>query len=929
MPKRKKVKRSEPGKAPGAIQQHEDAAQAHEDNVQATVEPSVMQLKEMIDELKAAVRKSEAAARKSEKFSTMVKAEIDELKAAARKSDKFSTMVKKLRVHDQALADLVTIFGATNEVKRDEVLEVFATCDYDLNDECLRKLQELVGPPLADKTIEDRLANGSETPEEVFAEFHTKLRASSEPAASVGVIKLTEDGRTLLETVVGDMSDSVFADTSDVNAAKEALIKRLKELPCQPEGWESIDESLLEAFDVPKLAELMASKVEERDKDGVYKELHDELTQHFSNFVLPRDSSFKYNWLPTSKTGSTEERLMQNTVSSLVNVFVKIFRTATQVDSPMTGQQQCESNVDLAVPIPTVFEFFNDKDTLHLFKERKHQSFYIRESSKGEGAAIIKVDHAVELRTESVEKRFFFAVGETGSAETTKQRVDTSKCHMCSKAELNLLALHAKKELRALSANAFVFSCVCSADRIQLFSYRTTDNFITTTRLCDFEVPTTSGFFTSSQQTEGQVLRWRSILKGLLTVLQLKHLVAAQAIQLKELEYTRPTADFIARTGKITTPLKRGKPPTSSNPTESKKAKRHEEAQGDRSRSPQDQCLIGLRNGTLRMVVTRQTARRNNTTLYFGYAWQLGFSPFYVVVKHVGNSGFREEAHLHQSAASLAPKGVLPLWAWTDNNEMIASLKLDGLSEAEEIVGGVMLMPLAEEWKYPCNQPQGFLQRVWAELCPTLLCLANAGLFHNDLRQDNVMVWQGRLCLMDFGYAAWTRDCVNVRGLACRHHCMQAPELRRPDFEAVIGEPQLVFTLGSLLLYALTTDFEGLLAVDRHMEGAEILLIAFAHLEEGLPTGKELPAGWQHGIPLVLQLLKTLLNPDPGSRPRLVDAVKLLNSKLNSWYAADCQVPEADLGATALPAQIDSISCDPTRPGRFQRSHVNLIHGSA
>jgi hypothetical protein len=291
----------------------------------------------------------------------------------------------------------------------------------------------------------------------------------------------------------------------------------------------------------------------------------------------------------------------------------------------------------------------------------------------------------------------------------------------------------------------------------------------------------------------------------------------------------------------------------------------------------------------LRVVVKDAVSRGDGTHLFFGYASQAGQESFHVAFKYVGHSGFLQEALMHQAAAQLAPEGVLPLLAWTDDSSAIQALKLPGLpttkSQLDLLGGGVLLMPLGKDWEYPSNNPLEFLHRVVREVCPTLQMLAENSLYHNDLKMGNIVEWQGRLHLIDFGYASWGQNSTNRKVLVCGKHYTQAPELGNPSYAGRIGEPQLVFTLGSLVLEAVTADFDDCFWFERQSVPATELNLAFSQLEVQVNRQPELlpPGGWNHGFSPVVKLLSQLLAANPAHRPSIQDSVAMLEQVWHDW----------------------------------------------
>jgi hypothetical protein len=643
-----------------------------------------------------------------------------------------------------------------------------------------------------------------------------------------------------------------------------------------------------------------------------YTKLRGALSAHFDSikFTAPVE------WL--AGLASNAETLGPFPAALMVDALMSIYLTTTTINLKPADKQQCEGNMDLSVALPAVFNFFKEapgqvQHMILVYKERMHAAYHKRETGKHVGstgplddksvtkasklARTIKADQVLETANSDADNRFALAVGETAqSFQQRKYDQDTQKCHKCSKAELSLLALNTAEAIQELAKTAFVFSCVCTGEEVELYSYRVTAGFVKTVKLVTFSVPIHVASFKTT--------KWDKVLEGFLTALQLKHWAAKQAQQLRENAFKNVSIAQAA--GSLLYTPAHG-PTDSAQPQEEPQEKkgpsieyslRSTRSSRRAKKSPSGQSRDGLATQTLRFVVQRQLERDENTRVFFGYASQPGQAAFYLVIKYIGRNHFYDEARLHQTAFSLAPEGVLPLWAWTDSKAAIQALGLPGLptsrAELMAVGGGVLLMPQAEEWLYPVDRPLRFLEQVVSELCPTLQALADAGLYHNDVRRSNVLVYQGRLCLMDFGFASWKQDCLNRRGLVCGKHYMQGPELlEESTFIGTPGEAQLVFTLGSLIQDGILFDLDDM---DRTEMSARSLLYGLKAMVPGMLPQVDmdmqedepikLNATWQLGLALVVPLLDACMAFPEQARPRLADATARLDCVLSEWYEA-------------------------------------------
>ena len=583
------------------------------------------------------------------------------------------------------------------------------------------------------------------------------------------------------------------------------------------------------------------------------------------------------------------------------------------------GGQQLECNIDLRI-IREALAIFVTKHTINVTRERTHICHAQRESEKhkvqssGLSARTFKVDHAIEIRASVPEQRSTLGVVEISLAsgkDSRKNIRDTFKAHACSKSELCVLGT--SEQHGYLADNACVFSIVCDGPKLTVYTYRLVRrDQVVAEKLTVFEVPTNDASFATMQVG--------TILEGYLNLLQLSACVEKQAEVLQKANYTRSIlASPIGSLGASVTPAKGDK--------KSQKKTKASRATPPPTPSPPPmsmatQATHGLASHTLTVQVESVMKRDFNTQLFFGTARQLAQPPFSVVAKHIGNDSYLQEVHHHSAAAAIAPDGVVPVLACTANRAAIAALQLPiRLADGS---GGVMLIPQATPYEYPTKQPLTFIYTVLSELCPTLLQLTAQRLYYYGLRMANLVLWRGRLCLIDFGHAAWGHDCLNRSALECNQHAMGVPELDEDDYVAgPIGEPQIVYTLGAFLLQALASDLAPFLCCLPQFSTAEELLNGLQRASKDIAAGtlpresvEQVPAEWVPGLPLVIATLDKLLSYDYEARPSLPEAVELLEGLFQDWRKAARMLREKALADANI---VDSDALRQAEPAGLRR----------
>lgn len=628
----------------------------------------------------------------------------------------------------------------------------------------------------------------------------------------------------------------------------------------------------------------------------------------------------------------------------LRNALMRIWHSCHFVDETFQGQQ-LECNVDQRVATPLFFEAFHHPGLSHVTKERVHKGYFERERYKKSiqtstlADNIYKVDHVVEGRSSNPNRRFVFGCGETAltAEEDSKIRTDTIKCHECNRAELSLLELNEEPAAQELACTVFCFSCIVAGPSVRAFSYRMTHGLPWCQELFSYVVPETATQLTT--MVDGG---WVSMLEGLLATWLLAERTAAQAQILAGLGFDRKLnterALVQGALGAKTTP--RGFKTSSSKTGKDKQRQRPSESGGgsvspsygksEHKRSENGSLMQQLGGNRAVLEIDNIVERRSNVRLLPGRLIQTyGGSAIQVVVKYIGNRGFHEEAHMHQAAAAIAPEGVLPLLGWTANSALIANLRLPGLPRYEELKqqgGGILIMPRGQPLRYTWQQPLELLHQVHAQLCPTLLALAQAGLYHNDLKWDNVVVWKKRLYLIDFGLAAWKQDGVNRKGARGGGQNVQAPELRDRNYLGPVGESQLVFTLGSFLMDGFLYDLHAAMGCSMPPgEPSSELVYHLARLHKRSPSdprGAALSEVWARGLAPVHRVLASLMDLNWDRRPRLKHAVSMLGRLYHEWSVAMSSGEDA-MGT--VPEPVEAYKDTPGKKPAADRPRLPLV----
>jgi hypothetical protein len=657
----------------------------------------------------------------------------------------------------------------------------------------------------------------------------------------------------------------------------------------------------------------------------------------------------KQDWL----TGGTE-KLLEPCIEFLRGSIVEMYKSAIRVNLPFGNDQLGEVNVDIRVPIPLFFDHFNSELLVHGTKELHHATLANRESMKvlcahrasqspgvqeqasdlaGLPERAFKLDHLVVSKSEEAAAQLCFGTGETAYKDkvgSNKVRKDTRKCHDCAKAELYWVSISDADEHKALAEAMTTFSCICAGDSMVVYVYRRTESLVVCQVLFKYTVPSTREDFKSYIESE---TNFSGLIHGLLSTIQLKHLVEQQAQMFVDAKYKRAKkpkeragVDDSKQESELGVDGYSPQKPSSRDKSKGKDGSRSGSKSGGASgKSPSEQVLAGLTNHNLMLDVKLLERDSYTSYVFLGTARQHGEKAFPVAIKYVPDSSFVAEAYCHQAAAALAPDGVLPLYAFTGDSEAILALKLPSVSQVPA-GAGVLIMPRGMAWTPPAS-PLQFVKQMEG-LGETVAKLGAAGLFHQDLRRYNVVVWQAKPHLIDFGFAAWRRDCLNVDVLQCRHHPMQAPELINWSSGA-IGEAQVVFTLGSFLVEAISEYIEEELDWIRVDGRARQLLHRLARLKGTMECGF-LPLELSSGIPLVLDVLHLLLS-NASSRPSLKQAVEMMRELYVTWSKALEQSEAAlvDLGPELSPAPEPEARlaqlCQHTKPFRVPLTNLNTV----
>lgn len=596
--------------------------------------------------------------------------------------------------------------------------------------------------------------------------------------------------------------------------------------------------------------------------------------------------------------------------------------------------QYIECNVDLLIADPLIWKVFHMPGICHVTKERVHRGYAEREAYKRNVQlstvkdTTFKVDHTVETQAARPEARFIHGCGETAPAcDPSKFKTDVAKSHVCNRSELSVLNAVSIPSVVAKAHSCFCFNFFVGGPAVTAWSHRLLDGLPWCRKLFEYTVPQTA-----DELSLLTVDSWVFVLEGLFYTWQLAQRTAAQMKLLKRVGFNRMLNTTVQEVkeafGADSTPVKGPKP--QAGPSKQAPSVDPGSAGNAGNASPNTVLMADLDARSAQITVSKVVGRGTDVRLFVGTLvyHRRRTPPIPVVVKYIGNAEFIDEAYMHQAAVGLAPEGVLPLLGWTTNSVLIANMRLPGLPGYEQLKqrgGGILIMPHAQSLRYILQQPLVLLHRVHSQLCPTLLKLTRAGLFHNDLKWDNVVVWQGRLCLIDFGLATWKQDGLNRKGARGGEQNMQAPELRYPDFIGPIGECQLVFTLGSFLLDGFVFDLTRAIGCAPRREYSSEMVGLLTMLKNQPPSHPDratLSDVWVRGLPLVCDVLAPMLSTSWNDRPRLKDAVRMLGRLYNEWTLLEEQQSKKTTGKehTANTAAVDK-----TKPSR--RPLQNLNHG--
>jgi len=645
-------------------------------------------------------------------------------------------------------------------------------------------------------------------------------------------------------------------------------------------------------------------------QDLTFDPLRDELTAHLKSVTIKSS----WHWLRDDNG-----KLSGPSLEFIRDCLVFVHTSAVLVDLPSDHHQLCEGNVDIGMVIPLLLRHLNSKYLVHGTKEQRHLGFHALESIKavvsqsGVPPCFYKVDHQVQLVAANRQGAACFVTAESKQKDSPMAgKVDTLKGHECAKAELQMVDMSKAPAHKALAEDMTVYSCYCAGIKdwikMTVYSYRRTHNMTACEVLFEYEIPCTHNALQQFVSIPLMEEKFNSMMRGLLCSLQLKHALEKQARAFKDANFQRQhdtgaydTSAYSqagyspGRGSKSSQGSKSGKGSKSGRSSRSKSTGEGSDGQSaadggtggtggnGAGKAPSDQVRDGLAKGNLTVVVELVKQRENGSCVYLGYAYQPGERPFPVVVKYVGDEGFQAEAHRLQAAAALDPGGVVGPYGFTNSRCAIYQLNLPDLNYIET-GAGVILMPRGESWTPPPNDPLAFVRQL-CELGETLAKLAAAGLLHQDFRRYNVVVWQGKVRLIDFGFATWRQDCLNFDVMLCRYNPMQAPELANGTHGGHIGEPQVVFTLGSFLVDVMSEYVEEALGGERVRPKATALLRQLSKVNAS-EARETLPPALAVGLPLVLEVLAPLLAPKISARPSLEQGVKMVQQLAVDWAAA-------------------------------------------
>lgn len=592
--------------------------------------------------------------------------------------------------------------------------------------------------------------------------------------------------------------------------------------------------------------------------------------------------------------------------------------------------QYLEGMVDVLIGDPLIWKTFQMPELRDVFKERLHRGYFERETyKKSVQKSTLKednkfmVDHAVETFSANPEERFIHGCGETASnANQSKKATDMKKTLVCNRSELSVASLAKAQLVHQL----FCFGFFVGGPEVTAWSQRMVDGLPWCDKLFEYTVPQTA-----TELRDFSLAQWVLVLEGLVYTWQLAERTAEQTALLTEAKFNR-TIDLTSDAATVNfsaenTPHKPTKPGKESKEPEGDGGGQEPFPSGSAgSASPKEALMVQLESGKAHLKIDRIVELGLDNRLLLGTLVNSQGTPSRVVVKCVVNADFAEEAHMHQAAVGLAREGVLPLLGWTTDRALISKLQLPRDEELLRLGGGILIMPQAQALKDTLQRPLGLLHRVLSQLCPTLLKLTRAGLFHNDLKWDNVVVWQERLYLIDFGLAAWEQDGLNRKGARGGEQTMQAPELGCPDYVGPVGEFQLVYTLASFLLDGFMFDMSRALGFTfrgGHTGEMFDFLTKLNCQPLSDPTRSALPDVWVHGLPLVCEMLAPMLNTTWQDRPRLKDAVGMLDGLYNEWVALQNQGEVAANKALAVAKLAAVHAAGKVKPSRRPLHNLN------
>lgn len=148
---------------------------------------------------------------------------------------------------------------------------------------------------------------------------------------------------------------------------------------------------------------------------------------------------------------------------------------------------------------------------------------------------------------------------------------------------------------------------------------------------------------------------------------------------------------------------------------------------------------------------------------------------------------FRKEVHFVSSVSGMVT-GIIPVFDGSFGNS--------GDNEYEWY-----LMPKAEACKFSRTDSLDRKLESLIELGKIIEWLHNAGYAHRDIKPANILVYQGKLCLSDFGLIWEEADAEHITG---EHEPLGPIKIRPPEMEAVILSENIDYKKSDVYLFAKT-----------------------------------------------------------------------------------------------------------------------------